>query len=275
MLLEDVLPDEDYRFQFRFKRTSRDAFFQPTPEHDRLIAERRHWLRSAPETYAALLPGGGPLLDETTAFAESIGTFTSASAEAGRHSRQEPGLQTCLDLGEAWEPDYLLLKPDSAGAFRLLAACVCFPSSWSLQEKVGRPVEEIHGVVPELNSALAVQIHRFLSKLGPDVAWLRANWGLTRSPELNQHPGRNLPRLDASISPDEVWLRVEHQALLALRESGGVLFGIRLAIHPLRGILCDRSLTRRLARALETMPESVAQYKGIAAARARLIFLLQ
>ena len=273
MLLEDVLPDEDYRFQFRFKRASRDSFFQPTADHDRLIAERRHWLRSNLDEYAALLPEGAPLLRETIGFAQTAGTYKPSVASGGGDASM--GFEACLKLGEAWEPDYLLLTPDGAGTFRLVAGCVCFPSSWSLQEKIGRPIEEIHGVVPGLNPAIGQQIHRFLSKLSPEVAWLRSNWGLTRSPELNQHPARKLPRLDESVSADEVWLRVEHQALLALAETGGVLFGIRLAIHPLPELLSDPFLPQRLVRALKTMPEPVAQYKGIAAARGRLISMLE
>jgi hypothetical protein len=275
MLLEDVLPDEDYRFQFRFKRASRDSFFHPTPEHGRLIAERREWLQRNPESYAGLLPEGIPLLRETLAFAKSTGAFPElADASANDTPALNHGTDACLKLGEAWEPDFLLLRPDASGRFQLVAGCVCFPSSWSLPEKMGRPLEEIHDVVPGLNSSIGRQIHGFLSKLGSDTAWLRSNWGLTRSPELNQHPGRKLPRLDDSVSREEVWLRVEYQALVSLPQTAGVLFGIRLAIHPLGDILREPEISQRLSRALKTMPEPVAQYKGIAAARARLVSFL-
>jgi hypothetical protein len=157
---------------------------------------------------------------------------------------------------------------------RLLAGCVCFPSSWKLTEKIGHPIEHIHGVVPGLNAAIGPQIHSFLSKLRPGIAWLRANWGLSRSAELNQHPDRNLPRLDAQVSLDEVWLRVEHQALVALPRTQGVLFGIRIAVHPIAKIREDRVLADRFIRALTTMPETMAQYKNISAAKQRIIELV-
>ena len=108
----------------------------------------------------------------------------------------------------------------------------------------------------------------------PDIASLRANWGLSRSPELNLHPKREVPRLDASVTIEEVWLRVEHQALIALPRTGGVLFGIRVVVHPLAEVKRDAEAARGLRRALQTMPEPMAVYKGIAAARDRLIEIL-
>src|SRR5205823_30792 len=118
------------------------------------------------------------------------------------------------------------------------------------------------------------QIHSFLSKLRPGIAWLRANWGLSRSPELNQHPHRKLPRLDGDARLDEIWLRVEHQALVSLPRTQGVLFGIRIAVHPLTAIREDRPVAERFSRALKSMPEAMAQYKNIATARDRVLALL-
>ena len=94
-------------------------------------------------------------------------------------------------------------------------------------------MEFIHGPVPGLNAQLGRSIDTFLAKLTPGAAWLRHNWGLSRSPELNQHPSRPLPRLDDSAALADAWLRVEQQALMALPASGGVLFAIRIAMHPL------------------------------------------
>ena len=140
---------------------------------------------------------------------------------------------------------------------------------------MGRPLEEIHGVVPGLNTQLARPISGFLAKMAPGVSWLRANWGLSRSAELNQHPARKLPRLDASVRADEVWLRVERQALVALPANQGVLFGIRVEVFPLAQVQHDRAAAEGLRRALRTMPGEMAAYKGIAAARERIAALLE
>jgi hypothetical protein len=264
--MTELFPDEDYRFNFRFERGSFAGFFAPASGRDQILAERKRWLQSDPRTYAALLPAGIPLLEET------IELGLAEQVLPGEFSSQPSNI---LALGSAWEPDFLFLKPDSAGQIILVGGCVCFPSSWSLAEKIGHPIETIHGVVPGRNPAIGNQIHGFLAKLRPGTAWLRANWGLTRSPELNQHPDRKLARLDSAVRLEETWLRIERQMLAALPKNRGVLFAIRIAMHPLIEIKRDVEIARGLRRALETMPEEMARYKGIATARTILISLLR
>jgi hypothetical protein len=155
----------------------------------------------------------------------------------------------------------------------LAGGVVCFPSAWSLEEKIGCPITAIHEVVPGLNAALGAQINSFLLKLRSEVAWSRSNWGLSRTAELNQHPSRGLPRLDEAVELEDVWLRVEHQLLLALPNSNGILFGIRIVNHSVTGLQNSPALTG-LATALSTIPDSLAVYKGLAKAKQRLIELL-
>ena len=303
MKLANLFPDEDYRFAMRFERGRPEDFFAPTKAGPRLLAERERWLNEELARYAAMLPGGEPLLEETLellrawpatravashtlspsegerAGVRGISTILRAAKDQGDASRgpsQVDGTSfaRCVELGRRLEPDFLLLKPDAAGIFRLLAGCVCFPSSWSLEEKMGRPLEEIHGVVPGLNTQLSRPISGFLGKMAPGVSWLRANWGLSRSAELNQHPARKRPRLDAGVRADEVWLRVEWQSLVALPANQGVLFGIRIEVFPLAQVKEDLAAAEGLRRALQTMPEQMAAYKGIASARGRLVGLL-
>jgi dimethylamine monooxygenase subunit A len=267
MTLEGLFPDDDYRFQMRFERGESADFFAVSARSETVLAERRRWLRSDPKTYAEILPPGEAMLDEVVELAREWNGFTP------------PGLTTawekCLALGEFWEPDYLLLKSDADRAIRLYGGCLCAPSSWRLDEKLGQPIEFIHGPVPGLNAHIGAAIHKFLDTLKPGAASLRHNWGLSRSPELNQHPDRDLPVLDATVSAEEVWLRVEHQALVALPKSGGILFGIRVVNHPLNEVKANQVAIARLGHALETMPEEMARYKNLVTARGRILDLLR
>jgi dimethylamine monooxygenase subunit A len=264
--LVELFPHADYRFQLRFERGEPADFFASTGSHMKLVAERRQWLRTEPQICAALLPPGEALLDEVAALASVWNGFTSPNPATP--------WQKCLALGEFWEADYLLLKCDPDNEIRLYGGCLCFPSSWRLSDKLGKPIEFIHGPVPGLNARIGQGIHKFLAALKPGSASLRHNWGLSRSPELNHHPDRALPRLDATIRVEEVWLRVEHQALVALPKSGGILFGIRVVNYPLTEVKADSVAAGRMCRSLETMPEEMARYKGLAAARGRIIELL-
>jgi dimethylamine monooxygenase subunit A len=267
MTLAELFPDGDYRFQLRFERGQPADFFAPTQEREVVLTERRHWLRTEPQTYAALWPQGEALLEEA---AELAGVWSGFAPPNSATPWQE-----CLALGESWEADYLLLKCDKNNEIRLYGGCLCFPSSWRLSDKIRKPIEFIHGPVPGLNQNMGQGIHKFLAALKPGVASLRHNWGLARSVELNHHPDRALPRLDPTVTADEVWLRVEHQALVALPKSGGILFGIRVVNHSLAEVKADPVAAARLGRSMETMPEEMARYKGLAAARGRILQLLR
>ena len=275
--MEIILPDRDYGFQMRFVKGDVATFFRPRERAaaggSTRLTERRRWIESDPATCVALLPEGEDLLGETLELAVSLRTLPD-DGDAARFDGLTPAAQ-CRALGEFWEPDFLLLRPDGNGIVRLVGGCLCFPSHWDLREKLGRSMAAIHGVVPGLNEALGTPIDKFLRRIKPGVSWERYNWGLSRTPELNLHPSRDLPRLDATVALDEVWWRLEEQSLVALPDSGGVLFGIRLVIQPLREILADPAARRGVIRAVETMPEPMARYKGIAPARARLLALME
>lgn len=182
--------------------------------------------------------------------------------------------QNAVQLGELWEPDYLVLAPDSRECFRLLCGAVCFPSGWDLNEKIGHGIGTIHEAVPGLNTAIGGQVNAFLARMKPGVSWDRVNWGLSRSPELDQHPARKLRRLDDQVGIEEIFFRIEEQSLTPLPKTGGVLFGIRIVVHPLERLKQEPEAARGLAKALETMPEEVARYKGLGSARQRIMQLL-
>ena len=273
MTLAELLPDEDYRFQMRFKKGTVPEFFGPTDRNSEILAERRHWLDENPQQYAAMLPDGAELIRETVELVRREETLPESNSDL--FSQTLNPFEVCMRLGKVWEPDFLLLRADADDEVRLIGGCVCFPSSWNLAEKIGHPIQFIHNVVPGLNPALGSQIHGFLSRLKPGTVWLRANWGLSRSSDLNQHPARGLPRLSSNASLDEAFLRIENQALVALPESHGVLFGIRIAVHNLEQIHRDPALSKGLARALASLPDDMASYKNITDCRSRLISLLQ
>lgn len=267
MTLAEIFPEDDYKFQLRFERGDAASFFAASSHHAELLAQRRHSLRHEPDKHAGLLPEGVELLEETADLAREWNGYVPES------ETQSPW-EECLELGKFWEPDFLLLKCEAGGEIRLCGGCLCFPSSWRLSDKIGHPIEVVHAAVPGLNESIGAGIHKFLAGMKPGSAWLRHNWGLSRSPELNQHPDRNLPRLAEHVRLEEVWLRIERQALVALPQSHGILFGIRIENHPLAEVKAEADAAKRLAHALATMPEAMAQYKNLADARPRILELL-
>lgn len=262
-----LFPDEDFAFRFGFTNCPPADFFGASPRGDALLQERNRWLDESAGRYCGLLPAGDDLLAETLELAGEWGTVTTDASRVADTER-------CSWLGRRWEPDFLLLRPGGA-SMRLEGGCVCFPSSWDLAEKIGRELPAIHAPVPGLNEGLGTAIDRFLSRLRPGTTALRANWGLSRSPELNQHPMRRLPRLQPPVAADKVFLRIENQALVALPKSGGLLFGIRLEVIPLADVMGCPTAAAGLRRALRTMPAAVAAYKNLDTVRDAVGELLQ
>ena len=264
-MFSHLFSEGSYRFHMRFEKGTLANFYAPTGSNASLLGERTHWLATARDRHAVALPEAEPLLNE---FVQEI----QLPIELSAFKADLPGM--CAEIGRRLEPDFLLLTRKQS-ATRLVAGCVCFPSSWDLREKLGLPIEQIHAVVPGLNAAIQNQIQTFLDRLRPGISWERSNWGLSRSPELNQHPARNLPRLDEQVGLDEVFFRIEHQSLAALPQSNGVLFGIRIQVHPLGQIREQTELRDKLLLALETMPEEMAAYKNLARARPGILQLLR
>lgn len=248
--------------KFRFEvglRQGDESFFQRSAGGSAILAERAAVLEAHPARYAAMLEEGAGLLDATRNLAREL---AGVSLREGGST-----LEACVNLGKHWEPDFLLLQPAADGVHRLVGGCICFPSSWDLREKLGHPVEVIHEPVPTLNETLGTQISAFLRRIKPGAIWERWNWGMAAVDDLNHHPALAHPRLDDGSTLTDTWLRVERQMFRSLDDQGGLLFGIRIEVIPLRAFARQREAALRMAELLETMPDDIAGYKGLLTAR--------
>jgi hypothetical protein len=263
--LSNLFPDGTYQHQMGFRMGSFAVFFSRTAEHDQLIAERKRWLQTEPDKYTVFTPEAGPLIEETLELAQLHGTLSLEDRVLVANAGSVPG--KCGALAEAWEPDFMILHRGSDEIFRLAAGVVCFPSSWSLSGKSNQTLETIHSPVPGLNQQLQKQIHVFLGRLRPESVWLRTNWGLSASPELNQHPDRDLPSLQLPVDANKIWLRIENQALTALPKTRGVLFGIRITMISIEEAVARPDVARRLLTAIQTMSGELAEYKRLTTIR--------
>ncbi len=257
--LRDLFSDEDYRFRLNMRRGEPANFFRPQDSSGTVLRERNLWLDRTPKMYADLLPEGAALLAELKHMASPWGLDTNGDIQG---------------LAGKWEPDFLLLAADDEGRFRLQGGALCFPTGWALSEKLGQTLDRIHGIVPGLNEAIGPAIDQFLHGLKPGPAFLRQNWGITATDELNLHPTRRIPSPHLPINLAELWLRVEHQVLVALPLSLGVLFGIRISLHRLDKLAKDPDLAAGLGRSLHSMAPELAIYKGLAKVNDPLAALL-
>jgi dimethylamine monooxygenase subunit A len=240
-----IFPDADFRMSMALRPGNAATYWSSWDTEGALLAERRRWLFESPGLYTGCLPEGAAAMMEAREWMRLWGT--------------EP------------EADWVVLSGASNSEPVVLAGEVVFPTAWSLPEKLGLPLSAVHAPVPELQASIGAGVNTFLARIESRAEWERDNWGLCANTELNHHPSRNLPRLTAQSRMESTWVRLENQFLTRLPETGCLLFGIRVSHYRLDAVAALPGMAERIARALRTMPESMAKYKGLAAARPALI----
>jgi hypothetical protein len=184
------------------------------------------------------------------------------------------------------QEDLILMRRNDSG-WRLVAGSLCFPSSWLLVEKFGRPLQEIHAPVPGFGPGTrpAELINRMFDGL-QGQAVERYNWSI-QSDNALYHPLSDLQRTDRATNrpsrfPDgdvgaHAFIRVERQTLRKLPVTCDILFTIRIHLDPLAVLARhpDRAkLAASFAAQLEALDLAQLDYKGLTSDRDRLIAVL-
>jgi len=246
----------------------------------RLLSERRAQV-------LALAPGSEP------AQAEVLEVVLAAllAHHPGRVLREGSGLaipelgerlealpaRAALELAASLVQEDLCVLERDPHAWRLTAACVCFPTRWDLPSKLGLPLTAIHDPVPGYRDLLAGPADRFFDALRPGRIAERANWSLVDSAELfqplhgNHEHARNVSRENAA---ETVWLRVERQTLRRLPVTDAIVFTIRVHRDRLGAFADFPERARLLAEDLRSLPEELARYKSLPDLREPALALL-
>ena len=136
----------------------------------------------------------------------------------------QPKMET---IARIIQEDILIHKKDPVvEKFQLIAGALCFPSHWTLSQKLGMNLKRIHKPVPEYSGDIANRVERLFFGLRPNCSIWRANWTVKNSPILH------IPLMEGDVLPNkfsldkEWWIRVEKQTFSKLPSSGAVIFGI-------------------------------------------------
>lgn len=126
-------------------------------------------------------------------------------------------------LGRLVQEDLCLLQKPAGGPEHLLTAAVlCFPASWTLSEKIGRPISRVHAPVAEY-APVESRAQRLFDGLQPDRPIWRANAHLYDAPDLFTPRREAAPRRDASAGR---YVRSEFQVLFRLPRTRAIVFSI-------------------------------------------------
>lgn len=258
-------------------------------EKDRLIAERPGDVFAArPDTHDSQrevldlvvdhLAGGQPTVFSGPSQRDFFGGRLPRFAV---HGSDEPPLQ----IAARFVPEDLVLMRRFDDGWRLAAASLCFPSSWSLAEKFDRPLQDIHAPVPAFGpgTRTATLITRIFDNLKVEQPIERLNWSLQEDAALF-HPRSKSQRDEkiveaggtylGGLSADATFIRVERQTLRKIPVSGDILFTIRVYLDPMN--LFERhprrtELASGLADQLAALDPAQLAYKGLAADRDALV----
>ena len=77
-------------------------------------------------------------------------------------------------LSRLIQEDVVLLQPDDRGHV-MTAALLAFPASWTLSEKIGKPLGPIHAPVSAYDSNIAKRVNRIFDNVQPGRPMWRAN----------------------------------------------------------------------------------------------------
>jgi len=173
----------------------------------------------------------------------------------------------------------LCLMRDGPGGYRLAAASLCFPSSWSLTEKFGRTLDGLHANVPGYENGFGPRMNRIFANLRTELPAQRLNWSLYADDDLHHPASKQRPRhwFDGE-GPLSAFVRVERQTLRRLPVSGDILFTIKIYVDPLEALrdhADGAKLAAGLRRDILALNEDELRYKALLDSRVRVAQLLE
>ncbi|MFT6912900.1 MAG: hypothetical protein ACJAQW_001507 [Paracoccaceae bacterium] len=222
------------------------AWLQVDDAYGAQMQRRTDLLAQKPEQVCAMLPTAASavleMLEQVVGDLGKRDGFAvgpdSVSCPDGRHvvrDTQRP-LETLCGLVQE---DFCVLQEDPDSKSHVLtAAILCFPASWTLAEKMGRPLIGIHDTVEEYDDTLARRVQRLFDVLRVGQPLWRANALVYAEPELFQPRPGGVRR--AQPTGDGLFLRSERQSLLRLPVSRAVVFSIHTYVVPLEALTAQQ-----------------------------------
>ncbi len=126
-------------------------------------------------------------------------------------------------IGQLVQEDFCLLQK-RGGEHVLVAAVLCFPASWTLAEKLGKPLGRIHAPVQSYDAGMAIRVQRLFDAVQTGNPLWRVNALAYEKPWLFQ------PRREADAGSHRpsgaTFLRSELQTIRLLRDAKTIAFGI-------------------------------------------------
>ncbi|KAG0706326.1 hypothetical protein DFH29DRAFT_168920 [Suillus ampliporus] len=163
--------------------------------------------------------------------------------------------------------DFVITHEDpETGLYNLRAAVCTSAIGWNISQKMGKPLHEIHGPVPDYKEKMAFSMDRFFSKMPCDKPIQRGSWEFefgeplylqTDEPAWNhrQHQNPDLPLSD-------IYLRVDWQTLRRLPKSRAIVFNFKALFTPVTDFRNEPFVPKLVLKVMLEGKKAIMEYKG-------------
>ncbi|TWT51368.1 hypothetical protein Pla22_41450 [Rubripirellula amarantea] len=247
-----------FEHQFGIRAIADD---EPLLAHDEFFEDhvilKRLLINDDPQNYVALTPGCLESVVETTRWIRNQSDSLLDRAD-------EP-ITDFVTAAIGVQEDIVICQGEDD--FAVMAGVVCFPSGWSIAEKIGLPLSEVHGPVPGFASAMAESTRTLMDRLKVGRPVSRTNWGVRASARWDQSPkhsasfAREAEKITCDNAGHRCHFRVERQTLSRLERTGDIVFTIHTMQCPVVDLTAEQQ--RILLGVLTTCPAETLTYKGI------------
>ena len=231
------------------------------------LAQRAALLATVAPVVFAALPGS----EEPSA--ELLGLIRNSLAERGIEVAPPFGdAHPLVEAARLVQEDLVVLQRIDH-AWVLTAGVVCFPTHWTVSDKIGLPLEGIHAPVAHYEGELRERVDRFHDRLTSGRPAWRRNWFVLPTNELHL-PAYGHQLHDVSDIADDgspMWIRSERQTLRRLPETDAIVFTIRVQQAPL-GVLRNRpDIAAKMLAAITSWDRTKRMYTSTGGALDQLV----
>jgi dimethylamine monooxygenase subunit A len=199
-----------------------DGWLTHDPDHEWRLAEKQRLLHERRSVVVAHLDGSEQAANEVC---DLVGAPVGTTTADGDHPLVHAARHVAEDL-------VIMQRTDAE--WIVTAGVVCFPSHWSIDTKIGLPLDLVHSPVAHYERELASRVNAFIDRLQPGQIVRRRNWLIVPTDALH------LPAYSVDMRPVEhiaddgspMHIRSERQTLRRL-PTGAVLFTIHVQLAPL------------------------------------------
>ncbi|KKK26135.1 hypothetical protein P175DRAFT_0507698 [Aspergillus ochraceoroseus IBT 24754] len=197
--------------------------------------------------------------EKTTIYNKMTGeTFIFGGDKTGQMDPLEIAVRLTME-------DLSILMKNADGEYYLAASASLFPVGWTVQERIGWTISQLHNPVPLWHQQVANSVSKFLCRLTPNSPMERSNYFVeVKRPDEDLfqtlYRPTTLSEDNPDPSPEDIVIRRERQTFRRLPRTGAIVFGVKTFLTTLEELPMQE--LQNLAKEVKSWPEYVGEYKG-------------